>query len=96
MCSQVGPLSTTERRRRRDRRPNANARGYTYAHQQERKRWAAIVATGRVPCARCGRLIRPFEPFDLDHHDTDKARYLGPVMRRATEQPQHIALNVVR
>jgi hypothetical protein len=33
------------------------------------KRWALLVATGEVACARCGELTGPDEPFDLGHVD---------------------------
>lgn len=63
-------------------KPNTTQRGYGYHHQQQRKRWAPIVATGTVPCAReCGRLIKPGEPWHLDHADDGRRRYLGPAHR---------------
>jgi hypothetical protein len=55
-------------------------RGYTSAHDRERARWVAIVAAGGVPCARCGVVIVPVEPWDLDHAD-DRLSYLGPSHR---------------
>lgn len=54
--------------------------GYGYAHRQARKRFARLVATGTVVCARagCGRLIDPDEDWDLGHDDSDRTRYVGP------------------
>jgi hypothetical protein len=43
----------------------------------ERKRWAPIVATGQVPCARCRLLIRPGEKWHLDHRE-DRLGWLRP------------------
>jgi hypothetical protein len=34
------------------------------AWQQLRARWAQLLP---VPCARCGELVHPGEPWDLDH-----------------------------
>lgn len=54
------------------------ARGYGAAHQRLRRRWAPSVLAGRVTCARCGRLIRPDEKWDLGHDDRDRNLYTGP------------------
>jgi hypothetical protein len=56
-------------------------RGYGHPHRRERKRWAPKVATGTVPCARCGELIGAEAPWDLGHVDGDKSRYQGPEHR---------------
>jgi len=56
-------------------------KGYGWAHQQERERWAPKVKTGRVRCSRCTEPIGPREPWDLDHTD-DRKGYLGPAHRR--------------
>jgi hypothetical protein len=40
---------------------------YNYDHQLARKRWALVVATGQVPCGRCGLKIAAGEPWHLDH-----------------------------
>jgi len=61
----------------RKQRRSTNARGYGVVHQKTRKRWAPLVAAGDVKCARCGQLIRPGEPWDLDHAD-DRKGYIGP------------------
>ncbi|UTI62235.1 hypothetical protein NBH00_12740 [Paraconexibacter antarcticus] len=53
-------------------------RGYNYAHKRLRRRWAREVEQGHVACARCRRLIQPGEPWDLDHDDQDRSRYIGP------------------
>lgn len=52
-------------------------RGYDLTHERLRARWAARVATGAVPCARCGSLIEPSAEWALDHTD-DRTGYLGP------------------
>jgi hypothetical protein len=55
-------------------------RGYGYHHQMVRKSWTKAVEAGSVLCARCGHLIKPGTPWDLDHADDDPTRtkYLGP------------------
>ncbi|PTL55741.1 hypothetical protein C7Y72_19115 [Paraconexibacter algicola] len=53
-------------------------RGYGAAHKRLRRRLASQVASGTVPCARCGELIAPGEPWDLGHDDFDRSRYSGP------------------
>lgn len=52
-------------------------RGYGGSHQKLRKAWARRVGAGLETCRRCGNLIAPGEPFDLDHTD-DRSGYLGP------------------
>jgi hypothetical protein len=53
-------------------------RGYTNQHDHARKAWAAkITRQGGILCARCGGLINPGDPWDLDHTD-DRTAYLGP------------------
>jgi hypothetical protein len=37
-----------------------------------------------VRCARCGKLIKPGDKWDLGHDDWDKTRYSGP---------EHLACN---
>jgi hypothetical protein len=64
MAKRLSQRSTTER-------------GYGPEHQKLRARWAPQVALGEVRCARCRRLIKPNEPWDLDHSE-DRSKYLGP------------------
>lgn len=68
------------------------ARLYGPTHRALRRRWDAAVQSGAAICARCGLHISPGEPWDLDHHDTDKTAYLGPSharCNRATEGRGH-------
>jgi hypothetical protein len=58
------------------------ARGYGARHKQLRREIGRQVAAGGVACARCGREIYPFEPWDLGHHDFDRSVYTGPEHRR--------------
>lgn len=51
-------------------------RGYGREHLKLRAQWAPIVASGAVPCTRCGLLIAPGAFWDLDHTD-DRAGYAG-------------------
>lgn len=68
-----------EHRRAKDRlRDSSHARGYGRDHQAERARWAPIVATGHVKCARCRLPIAPAAPWDLGHVDEDRSKYAGP------------------
>jgi hypothetical protein len=55
---------------------------YGTAHKQVRARAAELVDAGAAACARCGRLIRPGEPWDMGHDDFDRSRYSGPEHRR--------------
>lgn len=41
--------------------------GTPTAGMQLRQRWAPIVATGQVTCRRCGKQIKPGDPWDLGH-----------------------------
>jgi hypothetical protein len=59
-------------------RPSSSERGYDHDHQLLRKREDRRVQAGGVLCARCGLLIVPGSPWDLDHDDADRSRYLGP------------------
>jgi hypothetical protein len=61
------------------------ARGYGWRHQQERKRWAPLVAAGLGVCVRGGHPIPPGMPWDLDHTD-DRTGYLGISCRRCNRQ----------
>jgi hypothetical protein len=53
-------------------------------HRLTRASWAPLVASGRVACARCGRLIAAGAKWDLGHDDHDPNRYVGP---------EHVACN---
>lgn len=53
-------------------------RGYGAGHQRLRVEWEPRVATGTVPCARCGELIAAGERWDLGHDDHDRTKYRGP------------------
>jgi hypothetical protein len=53
-------------------------RGYGHRHQMMRRKYASLVASGRASCSRCGEPIEPGTPWDLDHSDYDRTRYLGP------------------
>lgn len=57
---------------------------YGRPHARLRAQWAPLVAAGGVMCARpnCGRLIAPYEPWDLGHVDGDPTRIAGPEHRR--------------
>lgn len=59
---------------------STTSRGYGHRHQQERRRWEAIVKAGKATCTRCGHPIPPDAPWDLDHSD-DRTRYLGVACR---------------
>jgi hypothetical protein len=53
-------------------------RSYGRAHRKLRAEFAKIVDAGMAHCARCGGWIPPGQPWDLDHSDEDRTRYLGP------------------
>jgi hypothetical protein len=69
------------------RQLKTGTRGYGQHHQTLRAQIAPQVAAGVVNCARCGKPIRPGEPWDLDHTD-DRTSYLGPSHRRCNRQPR--------
>lgn len=52
------------------------ARGYDGRHVSLRKQAAALVASGKARCCRCGFPIAPGSAFDLDHTD-DREGYAG-------------------
>lgn len=85
-------------RPRRRLRPSPEARGYDRNHKLLRKQFDVEVQAGGVNCARCGKPIRPGEPWDLGHNDHDRRLYVGPehracnratAGRRAPEPPKH-------
>ena len=57
--------------------------GYGNSHQKRRKAWAPVVALGHVPCRRCGKRIKPGQPWDLGHFDN----------RDLPTQPEHRSCN---
>ena len=71
------PRCHVEKLERARRRGSTTQRGYGNAHRALRKRLAPLVASGQMPCARCGGLIMPGTPFDLGHADGDRTRYHG-------------------
>jgi len=71
------PHALEARREQEDGRPSRQERGYGAEHERERKRWAPIVAKGKVKCARCNKPIRKGQNWHLDHSD-DRSGYLGP------------------
>jgi len=58
-------------------RPSTSMRGYGSHHQLVRRELTALVASGMATCARCGKPIKPDEPWDLDHDDIDRRIYIG-------------------
>lgn len=60
---------------------STTARGYGSQHQAQRRRYAPLVAAGGAICARCQLVIKPDEPWDLDHAP-NRQGYLGPSHRR--------------
>ena len=62
-------------------RASTTARGYGGQHQALRKRVAAIVASGRAVCWRCGRAILPGMAWILGD-DYDRSIYRGPEYAR--------------
>jgi hypothetical protein len=59
---------------------------YRHRHQQERKRWAPVVAAGEAYCAQpvcvmATRWIPPGTAWALGHDDTGQV-WIGPVHQR--------------
>jgi hypothetical protein len=44
-------------------------REYGYSHRSLRKRLAPLVEAGLFSCPKCGKQIKPGEPFDLGHQE---------------------------
>lgn len=57
-------------------RGTTTQRGYGHGHRKTRAALEAAVASGNTRCARCGRPIKPGQPWDLDH-TPDRTGYLG-------------------
>ena len=74
----------------RKRKPSTAARGYGSTHRGVRKRWAPLVASGQVVCARCGFLISPGELWDLGHDDEHRVEVNGGPLGR---HPEHRRCN---
>lgn len=45
------------------------AAGYDQEHRRLRAQWSKVVETGGAVCCRCKELIRPGQPWTLDHAD---------------------------
>lgn len=74
----------------RKRKPSTSARGYGVVHRGVRKRWAPLVASGNVLCARCGLRISPGELWDLGHDDLHRVAVNGGAVGR---HPEHRRCN---
>ncbi len=80
-CPEHRPVSGWQRKSR----PTQAERGYGPEHIKERRRLEKVVKSGGAICARCGELIEPDEPFDLDHRE-DRTGYLGPSHRHCNQR----------
>ena len=60
---------------------STTSRGYGSSHQRSRQGWARAVATGTVPCFRCGKPIAADAEWDLDHRDDDRTAPAAPSHR---------------
>lgn len=85
VCAQPGCATPTaksyctQHTRERDKaRGTTTQRGYGAAHQRARQQAKPAVEAGQVLCARCRQPIAPGEPWQLDHSDEDRTKYLGP------------------
>lgn len=87
----------SEARRAADsRRPGTVQRGYGRGHRKTREELARRVAAGGVNCARCGDPILSGEPWDLDHDDTDRLRYIGASHERCNRATKTHAIAASR
>ena len=71
---------------------STSARGYGHKHQQLRKQYQPLVASGKATCWRCGEPIHPNQPWDLGHDDNNRNHYRGPehvTCNRATSGRRH-------
>lgn len=59
-------------------RGNTTERGYGNAHQLKRAEYQKVVDAGAADCWRCGKAIKPGDPWDLGHDDHDRSKYMGP------------------
>ena len=60
-------------------------RGYDAAHDRLRAEYQRHMDAGEAfTCARCGKPLRPDEPWDLGHDDHDRTKWTGP---------EHVACN---
>jgi len=80
------------------KRRNRHQKGLTNAHYRLRRQLEPVVASGSVRCARCGELIEPGEPWDLDHNDLDRTKYNGPAHARCNRatSSHHVERKVSR
>lgn len=51
-------------------------RGYDGQHRALRRQWQTVVDNGMAACTRCGTIIAPGQPWDLDHDD-NRTTYRG-------------------
>lgn len=58
-------------------RGSRESRGYGPEHRALRKRWAPMVATGDVLCAKCDQPIKAGTVWHLGH-TADRATWTGP------------------
>lgn len=59
------------------KRGTREQRGYGSKHKAMRADWAKHVATGLIPCAKCGNPIESGQAWDLGHAD-NRSEYTGP------------------
>lgn len=50
----------------------------TASYRQAKEAWRPIVAAGGVACSRCGQILDPLAPWDLDHYDDTDPEALHP------------------
>jgi len=79
-CSSEHALKANRRPRR--------AKYETPEHRNLRRSLVPVVALGRTPCARCGKLILPGQDWDLGHDDLNPGLYAGPEHRHSRDCPK--------